>query len=41
MSHGGISLTGKINGGKIRGEWIKRDYAPTISGTFFMRRKES
>jgi hypothetical protein len=41
MSHGGISLTGKINGGKIRGEWIKRDYAPTISGTFLMRKKKS
>jgi hypothetical protein len=41
MSHGGISLTGKINRGKIRGEWIKRDHAPTISGTFVMRRKES
>jgi hypothetical protein len=40
MSHGGISLTGTINGGTIRGEWIKRDYAPTISGTFLMRREE-
>jgi len=41
MSHGGISLQGIITGDEIRGEWIKRDYAPTISGTFVMRRKES
>ena len=41
MSHGGISLSGTINGGDIRGEWIKRDYALSISGTFLMRRKES
>lgn len=40
MSHGGISLTGTIHGATIRGEWIKRDYAPTISGTFLMRRKQ-
>jgi hypothetical protein len=38
MSHGGISLRGTINGDEIHGDWIKRDYAPTISGTFFMRR---
>jgi hypothetical protein len=38
MSHGGISLTGTIDNDEVRGEWIKRDYAPTISGTFLMRR---
>jgi len=39
MSHGGISLTGMIDGDEVRGEWIKRDYAPSVSGTFLMRRK--
>ncbi len=38
MSHGGISLTGVINDDEIRGEWVKRDYAPSISGSFVMRR---
>jgi carboxypeptidase family protein len=41
MSHGGISLTGTINGDEVRGEWIKRDYAPTISGTFAMQRQDT
>jgi len=38
MSHGGISLSGTINGDEARGTWFKRDYAPTISGTFRMRK---
>jgi hypothetical protein len=41
MSHGGISLRGVITEDEVRGEWIQRDYAPTISGTFVMRRKAS
>jgi len=41
MSHGGISLRGVITDDEVRGEWIKRDFAPTISGTFLMRRKAS
>ena len=40
MSHGGISFTGTINGDEVRGEWIKRDYAPSVSGTFLMRRND-
>jgi hypothetical protein len=29
MSHGGISLRGVITDDEVRGEWIKRDFAPT------------
>jgi hypothetical protein len=40
MSHGGLSLTGTINSDEVRGEWIKRDFAPGVAGTFLMRRKD-
>jgi hypothetical protein len=39
MSHGGLSLTGTIEGDEVHGTWIKRDYAPTVTGTFVMLRK--
>ena len=38
MSHGGLSFTGTIEGDEVRGTWIKRDFAPTVSGTFVMLR---
>jgi hypothetical protein len=40
MSHGGLSLTGTISGDHAHGRWLKRDYAPTIYGSFTMRRTE-
>lgn len=39
MSHGGLSLEGTIERDKIRGSWLKRDYAPTESGRFIMVRR--
>jgi len=38
MSHGGISLTGQLDGDTIRGTWLKRDYVPVFEGTFVMTR---
>lgn len=38
MSHGGISLTGRVSDASIRGTWIKRDYAPIYEGRFIMKR---
>lgn len=38
MSHGGISMTGRVSGDSIVGKWFKREYAPIVFGHFVMRR---
>ncbi|NGP90290.1 carboxypeptidase-like regulatory domain-containing protein, partial [Fodinibius halophilus] len=39
MSHGGISMEGKITGNKlINGTWHKRDFATKVTGHFIMKR---
>ena len=40
MSHGGISLSGQLEGDSIRGSWIKRDFAPSFEGSFVMKRAQ-
>jgi len=40
LSHGGISLSGQLQGDSIRGDWIKRDYAPSFEGRFVMKRAQ-
>jgi len=40
MSHGGISLSGRVQGDSIRGSWIKRDFAPRFEGHFVMKRAQ-
>lgn len=39
MSHGGVSMLGRIEDGVVRGEWVQRAYAGGAHGTFEMRRE--
>lgn len=38
ISHGGLSLTGRLNGDSIVGSWIQRAYGGGASGNFVMQR---
>lgn len=38
ISHGGVSMLGRIEGDVVRGEWVQRSYAGGAEGTFEMRR---
>jgi hypothetical protein len=39
ISHGGVSMWGRISGGVVTGEWEQRAYAGGATGTFEMRRE--
>lgn len=39
ISHGGVSMEGRVRDGVVKGKWIQRAYAAGAAGTFEMRRE--
>jgi hypothetical protein len=39
ISHGGVSMWGRVRDGVVTGKWVQRSYGPGAAGTFQMRRE--
>ncbi|HEU4880766.1 MAG TPA: hypothetical protein VFT45_00935, partial [Longimicrobium sp.] len=39
ISHGGVSMEGRVRDGVVAGKWVQRAYAGGAVGTFEMRRE--
>jgi hypothetical protein len=39
ISHGGVSMWGRVRDGVVTGKWVQRSYGPGAAGTFHMRRE--